>query len=180
LLGIVLALLGTSLGSHAIAPTPFSPSVDMTQSHSVERSLELLDEAHRISRTLRPEQKAWIVFEATDVAAPIDPRRGNEWALEVWQLAKQLTPGQNRIALQKDALRNLAINDPDRALRLYRQQDLPTKWEPRATQLKTLVRWDTRIRSSNLCGSGVGSRISRDWRIWLVFWGQPANTLTLP
>jgi hypothetical protein len=125
---IALVLFGTSLGSHATAPRPFNPSLDMTRSHSVERSLQLLDEAHQMSHAFRPEQKAWIIFDATEVAAPIDPRRGNQWALEVWDLAKQLEPGQSRIALQKNALRDLAINDADRALRLYRQQDLPSQW----------------------------------------------------
>ena len=126
---IVLALFGTSLSSHAIAPMPFISSLDVSRSHSVERSLELLDEAHQISRAFPPEQKAWIVFDAADVAAPIDSRRGNQWTLEVWNLAKQLKLGQSRIALQKNALRDLAINDPDHALRLYRQQDLPSKWD---------------------------------------------------
>lgn len=126
---VVLALFGTGLSSHAIAPTPFRSSFDETRSRSIERSLELLDQAHQISGTLQSEQKAWIVFDATDVVAPIDARRGNQWALEVWELAKQLELGQSRVALQKDALRDLAINDPDHALRLYRHQDLPAKWD---------------------------------------------------
>jgi hypothetical protein len=125
---IALVLFGTRIGSHATVPSPFGPSFDTTRSQSVERSLHLLDEAYQLSHPFRLEQKAWIIFYATEVAAPIDPRRGNQWALEVWDLAKQLEPGQSRAALQKNALRDLAINDPDRALRLYRRQDLPSQW----------------------------------------------------
>ncbi len=128
-IAILVALLGVACAPHAAAAVPPRPRFATADSHSLEFSLELLDEAHRISRAFRLEQRAWIVFDATKVAAPLDSQRGKQWALEAWGLSKRLEPGQSRAALQKDALRELAFNDPNLALHLYRQIDLPAKWD---------------------------------------------------
>ena len=128
-IAILVALLGMTCAPHAVAAIPARPRFATADSHSLELSLKLLDEAHRISRTFRLEQRSWTVFDATEVAAPLDSQRGKLWALEAWELSKQLGPGQSRAALQKDALRDLAINDPNLALQLYRQVDLPAKWD---------------------------------------------------
>jgi hypothetical protein len=126
---IYVVLLGMTCAPQSAAAIPSRPQFATTDSYSLELSLELLDEAHRISGTFRLEQRAWIVFDATEVAAPLDSRRGRQWALEAWELSKQLEPGQSRAALQKDVLRDLAINDPNLALQLYRQVDLPAQWD---------------------------------------------------
>jgi hypothetical protein len=126
---IVTTLFAAILLFHIALFTPASRGLASVEARSNERCIELLEEAHRISSTLPLEQRAWTVFDATEVATSIDPKRANQWALEAWGLAKQLPLGQSRVALQKDALRELAINDPDRALRLYKRQDLPAKWD---------------------------------------------------
>jgi len=124
----VLVLLGTCFIQTAFA-IPMHPGVVGTRSHRIERSLELLDQAHGMTPQFRLEQRAWTVFHAADVAAPLDPQRARKWGLEAWELAKRLELGQSRAALQKDALRDVAVADPDLALRLYRKLDLPAQWD---------------------------------------------------
>jgi hypothetical protein len=129
LLAAVIAAAAIIVPSYATVPRPFNPGFDRERSGSVERGLELLDAAHRLCVAFPAEQKALMIFDAANVAAPIDPTRGNQWALEVWTLSRLLQPGQNRVALQKNALRDLAINNPQLALRLFKQQDLPSSWD---------------------------------------------------
>jgi hypothetical protein len=66
--------------------------------------------------------------EAAEIADQIDGQSANAWSREVFALTKQMPLGQARAAMQKNALRTLAVNSPDEALKLCRKQDLPSQW----------------------------------------------------
>lgn len=129
LLGTVFMLLVLALTTPLAGAIPSRSEFATKADHSRELCLNMLDQAHQLSGEFSLHQRGWTVFEAAQVAAQIDPVRGKQWALEAWQLAKKFEPGQDRVALKKDALRELAWNDPDRALRLYKHLDLPSKWK---------------------------------------------------
>lgn len=89
--------------------------------------ISLLDESYQLSRSFGTEERAIILTEEAQAAAPVNPERANRWALEAFELSHQVPKGANRAPIQKNALRALAVNDPNRALALYRQQDLPAE-----------------------------------------------------
>ena len=86
--------------------------------------LDLLDRAVNLAQQFNLEERAVTFFAAADAAATLDPPRANAWAREAFDLTLRMPVGQ-RVAAQKNALRVLAVNDPDTALVLYRRQDVP-------------------------------------------------------
>jgi hypothetical protein len=101
----ILVLLTTASSLFGSIP---GRDLRLNEDPSHTRVLEYLDQAHTLSGNFSIEERGWTVLDAAEVAAPIDPDRGNKWSLEVWEIAKQLSRGQSRIALQKNALRELA------------------------------------------------------------------------
>jgi len=126
---ILFVLCGSAACSHASVSAPFDPQLEQSRERSLGHALALLDEAHQLSSTLAVDQRAWIIADASEIVAPINAARGKQWSLEVWDLARQMERGQERVAFQKNALRELAVNDPGLALRLYRHLDLPASWD---------------------------------------------------
>ena len=127
-IAVGLLLFEAMVGAGATATSP-RPQRHPADSVAVEPSVQLLDEAYRTSQEFPVDQRAWLILDAVDVAAQHHPIRAQKWALEVWKLSMQLSLGQDRIALQKDALRDLAFTNAGLALKLYRKQDLPSAWD---------------------------------------------------
>ena len=179
-IAIVAAWLGAGCAPRAAVAIPTRPRFATADSHTLELSLKLLDEAHQISRAFRLEQRAWIVFDATKVAAPLDSQRGKQWALEAWELSKQLEPGQSRAALQKDACANLRLTTRILRFGYTGRWTCPQSGMPSTRRPKILGLWDTRIPSSNRSGSVAGNDMRKGSRVWLVFWERRASILMPP
>jgi hypothetical protein len=116
-------------------------------------ALDLLDNAANLAQQFNVEERADITLAAADVAAPLDASRANAWAREAFDLTRQMPETQSRVPMQKNALRVLAVNDPDTALLLYRQQDVlkPSEYpeDPRALSVPSIINvvWNAKGRS---------------------------------
>src|SRR5713226_5118214 len=106
----------------------FGITVAQTGKSDKDSALRLLDRAVQLAQTFGTWERADALLEAAEIAVRIDPARANAWSKQIFDLAGQMPLGQNRAAMQKNALRTLAITDSDTALKLYRKQDLPSQW----------------------------------------------------
>ncbi len=98
--------------------------------------LRLLDTATAMAQRIKISDEIVILFVAADVAATLDPERANTWSIKAFRLAQQLEPAEdNRLPMEKNALRVLSINDPDTAMALYRQQESPLQFRKPGEQL---------------------------------------------
>jgi hypothetical protein len=130
---------------------------------SKKSALDLLDRAVKLAEQFSPEEQADTLFGAADVAARLDAQRANAWSKQAFDLTRKMPEIQSRVARQKNALRVLAVNDPDTALALYRQQDVPKPdgfgEDPRALTVPSIfsVVWASKGRSylSQLQGLAV-------------------------
>jgi len=109
---------------------------------SKKAAFDLLDRAVKLAQHFNPEERADTLFGAADVAAGLDAQRANAWSKEAFDLTRQMPEIQSRVPRQKNALRVLAVNDPDTALALYRQQDVlkPNEYpeDPRALSIPSI------------------------------------------
>lgn len=79
-------------------------------------ALSLLDRATATANGADTFERSVIFYNAAEVAAALAPQRANAWSRQAFDLAQQTQPVWNRLAMEKNALRVLAINDPDTAL----------------------------------------------------------------
>ena len=120
----------TSLLCLVLLACTFRPSLAYCFLPAHERppdAISLLDEAYELSCSFGTEERAMTLTDEAQAAARVSPERANRWSVEAFELSQQLPKGGNRAPIQKNALRALAVNDPDRALALYREQDLPAE-----------------------------------------------------
>lgn len=103
----------------AIAQQPFSDR---------QCALQLLNQAVKLSSSFSASERVDSLTDASEIASRVDPNRAKTWAEEAFALTKKIAMGQFRAAMQKNALRILASVDPADAMRLYREQDLPSQW----------------------------------------------------
>ena len=140
-------------------------------------ALDLLDGAVNLAQQFDLQDRADTIFAAADVAATLDAPRGNGWAREAFDLARQMPDVQSRVPREKNALRVLSVNDPDMALALYRHQDVvrPSEYpeDPRALSIPSVfsIVWAAKGRPylnklrlwQSILGRRVNIRIAR-WR----------------
>lgn len=125
----LLCCLGASLHAFSFPPQTNSPRRTLATAQSdTAAALRLLREAEQLSRSFSTWERLDVLLEAAEVADQIDAQSANAWSREAFALAKQMPLGQARAAMQKNALRTLAVHSPDEALNLYRKQDLPAQW----------------------------------------------------
>jgi hypothetical protein len=116
-------------------------------------ALDLLDGAVNLAQQLNLQDRDDTILAASDVAATLDASRANGLAREAFDLTRRMPEVQYRVSRQKNALRVLAVNDPDMALGLYRQQDVVKPSEdpedPRALSVPSIfsVVWAAKGRS---------------------------------
>jgi len=119
--------------------------------------LSLLDGATGAASGFPPSERIEILVHAAEAAAPLDAQRADAWSRQAFDLAQQIS-SEDRLAMEKNALRVLAINDPDTALSLYRQQGSPLQEakpgeplneDPRALSVPSIfsVIWSRKRRS---------------------------------
>src|SRR5262249_21788664 len=92
-------------------------------------AVALLDEADNLSRSFRLQERANTLLDLAQAAATFNPEQSDRWSLELFEATRKMPLGQFRAAMQKNALRTLAVHDPRRALALYRALDLPARWQ---------------------------------------------------
>jgi len=91
-------------------------------------ALQMLNQAVKLSGSFSASERVDSLTDAAEIASQVDPNTARTWAEEAFALTKNIAMGQFRAAMQKNALRILALNAPDEALTLYRKQDLPSNW----------------------------------------------------
>jgi hypothetical protein len=117
-----LVLLILSMGLPAF---PQAPPASQSQGKANLSSERLLQDAYGLSNELPAEDRVWLLAELTMPTAKWHPALTRPWAEEQFRLAQQLSPGDNRLATQKNAATAMSWIDPERALQMLSQCDSP-------------------------------------------------------
>jgi hypothetical protein len=104
---------------------PQAPPVSRSQGKANLSSERLLQDAYGLSKELPAEDHVWLLAELTMPMAKWHPALTRPWVEEQLRLPQQLSPGDNRLATQKNAATAMSWNDPERALQMLAQCDSP-------------------------------------------------------
>lgn len=111
--GIVVALITSNVAGQGGPCESNAPS-----------PLDLLTQAYSASSHFAPEDRAAILLTAVHRAQPLSKEYARRWSTELFWLAKQTT-GDDRAAMEKNAIVELSAIDPEMAAELFMQQDTP-------------------------------------------------------
>lgn len=96
-----------------------------SQQQSMPSPSEVFHEAHALSPSLSPDDRAVVLLGIAKGVRAIDVAACRTWSLELFDVSRNLMASDNRRAMQKNALVTLSSVDPKLSARLFKQQDLP-------------------------------------------------------
>ncbi len=104
----------------------------------------LLHQADMESRDFTVEERANVLEKMAHASLALDKSQAVVWSKELFRIAHQLTPGQDRAAYEKNALITLARVDPEASAKFYKQQDSLQDWATDATPSEDIRAYGTR------------------------------------
>jgi hypothetical protein len=104
------------------APSVTSPAKD--EDPKTQRIHELLDRAYALTEQLAATERSAVMIALVDVAGRSYPEKAKDWAVALWNTAKDL-PDLQRANAQRSAITAIAFADPDKALPLLQQWQGP-------------------------------------------------------